>query len=181
MKRLTQTELSPGNCWQTGVAALLDLHAEALPPQTAIELAHKSDSYYAGHFSFSNALNAYLYKHHRLAYAQLPIWQMAQAKITGYHLIIGTTVRTVENMSGQPRILHCVVGAEGEEVWDVHPSQAGLLRPLSYGFLLRPDPEHFEHRETRIAHELTDWRSGKRRSQSYLCCCPACFADGEYQ
>ncbi len=177
MRQLTQTNLEPGNCWQTAVACLLDVEAEALPPQSEIESAAKTESRYAGHFSYHNALQRYLQKHHGKSYVELPVWQLAQARVSGEHTIVGPTVRTRDEL---PRINHCVVGVGGEMVWDVHPSRAGLTSMKSFGFLL-PTPDDWRTDAEHIDTELRSWREGRRESIGNLCCCPVCFVDGEYR
>ncbi len=176
MKFHTQTKLDPGNCWQTAVACLLDVEAEALPPQSEIEVAATTESRYGGHFSFQNAMQCYLQKHHGKSYVQVPVWQLAQARVFGEHVIVGPTVRTGTEL---PRVLHCVVGVDSAMAWDVHPSRAGLTEVLHFGFLL-PRPDDWRKDAERIDSDLRSWREGRRDSISHLCCCPACFVDGEY-
>lgn len=196
MIQLTQAHLTPyGNCWQTAIACLLDLPAEALPDQHVIESRAKDESTedYAGHHSYSNALNAYLAKHHGLGYLQEPAWKLGAFTLRepGYHLLIGPTVRTAVDGDG-PRILHCVVGKNGEQVWDPHPSRAGLTRVISLGWLAdvsKIDPNDNDRgygwawlNEAARKRDLLSWsrRADKSPSVSSLCCCPACFVDGEY-
>jgi hypothetical protein len=177
VKFLTQTTLEPGNCWQTAVACLLDVDAETLPPQSEIEVAAKTENRYAGHFSFHNAMQCYLQKHHGKSYVQIPVWQLAQTRVIGEHVIVGPTVRTGTEL---PRVIHCVVGVDGAVAWDVHPSRAGLTEAQHFGFLL-PTPPDWEKGPDRIAGELQSWREGRRESIANLCCCPACFVDGDYR
>jgi hypothetical protein len=202
MLKLTQTNLDPGNCWQTAVACLLGVPAEALPDQHLIESRHKDGSVpdYAGHHSYSNALNAYLFKHHGLGYMQEPAWKLGAFTLRdpGLHLLIGPTVRTCEGGDGA-RILHCVVGRHGEQVWDPHPSRAGLLSVISWGWLA--DVSHIStidqergygwHWSNPVAAEADRVRWANRTDEapgvSALCCCPKCFVasadpfvDGEY-
>jgi|GEM_PF-2772556 hypothetical protein len=192
----TQTYVTPhGNCWQTAVACVLDLPAEDLPPQHEIEsmAAIEDGERYAGHFSYTNALNAYLTKHHSLGYLQEPAWKLGAFTLSdpGYHLLIGPTVRTVVDGDG-PRIIHCVVGKHGEQIWDPHPSRAGLTRVISWGWLadVSKVDESDQARgygwawlsESARKRDLFSWsqRAAKAPSTSTLCCCPACFVDGEY-
>lgn len=159
MLKLTQTSLYPkGNCWQTAVACLLDIPAEQLPSQ--------ADSYYSKidrdsgettwHMNYNNRLQAYLKKHHKLAYIEL--WQpqetLSQLRIVGYHLMSGTTVRSAA-YGGQR---HIVVGYEGKVFWDPHPSQAGLLDEIRWAVLC-PFPPSWE------------------RYQNDACECPACVGE----
>lgn len=180
MLKLTQSNIDPGNCWQTAVACLLVVDAEELPPQVEIEAASKSENRYAGHYSYNNALQAYLKKHHGLCYVEVPAWQLAQANIFGEHMIVGPTVRTAAAIErGLPHINHVVLGLNGAMYWDVHPTRAGLTANDRYGFLLKPPPAWAENPE-RIAGQLQEWREGKRDSVMSLCCCPTCFVNGEY-
>lgn len=194
MKELTQTH--GDNCWQTAVACVLDIDPERLPDQHAIEQGAKDEQLYAGHHSYSNALNAFLAKHYQLAYLQEPRWKMLgllRGDYTDYHFLIGPTVRTVE--TGGKRIFHVVVGQSGQMVWDPHPSKAGLIRSTSFGWLasiasVEPgDNEygygwHWTNPAVR-EHNLLSWQHrGKGKLDpivSALCCCPTCFVDGEYQ
>lgn len=123
MKELTQTSLDPGNCWQTAVACILDVDAEELPSQVAIEAAGGS---------YNNALQAYLAKHHGKGYVAMHVPGEAyeQLRISGYHLMIGATARTPT--SG---VHHVVVGLDGAMVWDPHPSRAGLTDEISWALI----------------------------------------------
>jgi hypothetical protein len=194
MIQLTQThEGEFGNCWQTAVACVLELPASELPDQHLIEKTAKlhdrarteegssGPPYYAGHFSYMNALNAYLAKHHRLAYVQERAWHFStlQFQEPGWHFAIGPTSRNA--------FLHCVVARHGEQVWDPNSSRAGLSEIESFGYLARL-PESYE--KARYYHlndepkqrERIAWtlRHEKPPSIGSLCCCPACFVDGEY-
>jgi len=181
VKQLTQTNLDPGNCWQTALAILLDLEAEVLPPQAEIEIAMKTEGgRYGGHFSYLNAIQCYLQKHHGLVYIELPVWQLDQLVINGTHLIVGPTVRTAAAIERRaPTFNHCVVGIGGTMVWDVHPSRAGLTKDEKYGLLTKP-PDDWKKTPARVEGQLKSWREGRRDSISDLCPCPACFVDGEY-
>lgn len=196
MIELTQTHLTPyGNCWQTAIACLLGLPAEALPDQHVIErdAADPGAANYAGHFSYANALNAYLTKHHGLGYIQEPAWRVGAFTLRepGFHLLIGPTVRTREDGDG-PRILHCIVGKHGRHRWDPHPSHAGLTRVISWGWLVDVtkitdsdnDRGYGWHWLGEGAQKRDRLNWGKRAdsapSVSTLCCCPACFVDGDY-
>lgn len=181
MLKLTQSNIDPGNCWQTAVACLLEVQAEALPPQIEIEAASKSEARHAGHYSYSNALQCYLKKHYSLCYVELPCWQLTQANVFGSHMIIGPTIRTAAALErGLPHVDHVVLGLNGDMIWDVHPSRAGLTSFDRFGFLLKTPPAWAENPKT-IAAQLKNWREGRRDSIMSLCCCPLCFTDGEYQ
>jgi hypothetical protein len=160
----------------------LDIPAEELPPQVDIEAASKTDTRFGGHFSYLNAVQAYLRKHHGdLSYFEVPTWQLAQAKVFGEHMIIGPTVRTEKaKEAGLPHCLHVVLGVDGEMVWDVHPTRVGLTRADKFGFLGQAPPE-WANRPDQIEAELNSWKEGRRDSIMRLCCCPACFVDGEYR
>jgi len=185
MKQLTQTNLEPGNCWQTCIAMLLDIDPDSMPPQE--KFAEKRNSTeprfpYFGHFSYSNALNAYLMKHHGLVYFEIDPWKLAVLPpIKGLHLISGETVRTPINKSD-----HVVMGSDGEMVWDPHPSRAGLTKIKFFEFLAAPNEsirkmwleEGPERDRKEIARALID--PAKPAFISHLCCCPSCLVDGEY-
>lgn len=200
MLEQTQVFVTPhGSCWQTAVACILDVPATSLPCQHTIQstaaAARDADGYgYAGHFSYSNALNAYLCKHHGLGYLQQASWELGAFTLRdpGFHLLVGPTVRSSTDGDG-PRILHCVVGKNGEQIWDPHPSRAGLTRVISWGWLAdvtRIDAADQDRgygwawlNEAARKRDLLSWsqRSEKGPSVSTLCCCPACFVDGEYK
>jgi len=135
MLELTQTSLYPeGNCWQTCIASLLDLDPAALPSQPDIE--HRTADRPVGG-SYSNAVNAYLRRHHGLFYTALFAYQMTpiEVRAPGWHMLEGETVRTPES-----REHHVVIGRYGEVAWDPHPSRAGLTKVLRWSFLV-PFPE----------------------------------------
>jgi len=123
MREFTQTNTSPGNCHQTAVACLLEVGPEKLPDQVEIESSGRS---------WHNAIRAYLYRHHSglMLFDQVRFPLFGALAPTGHHLMVGETVRTPE--SG---ILHVVVGYRGREVWDPHPSRAGLTRCTTWEFL----------------------------------------------
>lgn len=194
---IPQTQTHSDNCWQTAVASVLQVPAALLPDQHLIEGYAKTNTPHAGHYSYSNALNAYLAKHHGLAYLQDPAWKMLPFLLRGpgfgFHFLIGPTVRTVVDGS-KPRIHHVVVAEDGTQVWDPHPSQAGLTRITSVGWLAditKIDPEdsalgHGWHWANKDAYQrdLRGWQQRHEHegphSLSALCCCLACFVDGEY-
>lgn len=183
----TQTHLTPhGNCWQTAIACILEVPPEALPDQHEIESRAGNDDAddYAGHHSYSNALQCYLAKHHGVQFFQEPAWKMARFVITGPHLFIGPTVRTVE-IEDQPRILHSVVAFSRSVVWDPHPSRAGLTRNKYIAWLatITEDAEHiWSQNAARHVLDRASWanRHERRAGVSSLCCCPLCFEGGEY-
>ena len=119
LRRQTQTNLDPGNCWQTAVACVLDVDADELPPQV------QSDA----RFSYLNDLNCYLDTHHNgLTYVE--VHQPAIHALGGpaLHVMSGPTVRTPT--SG---VNHVVVARHGEMLWDPHPSRAGLTAIERWG------------------------------------------------
>ncbi len=173
MIELTQTNLAPfGNCWQTAIACVLELPAEELPDQSAIErhdeevcrparLAARGDGQespaWMSWFRYHNALNVYLAKHHGLGYQELYRFQLPGVAIrrshhAGHHLICGPTVRTPET-----KIDHVIVGRYGKPVWDPHPSRAFLTKVRSWGLL----------------GELWDAPDGPMYD-ALPCLCPAC-------
>lgn len=160
-RKLTQTSLDPGNCWQTGVACILDIDPETMPSQ--VEHDSKPVMSADGTFRWSgpgynNVLQAYLRKHHGLAYVELHApWAELSAFLrpVGLHLLTGRTVRSATN--GEQR--HVVVARDGETVWDPHPSRAGLLDEIKPAFLTPYPAEWAKH--------------GGRRAE---CVCPACLA-----
>jgi hypothetical protein len=190
----TQSHLTPyGNCWQTAIACVLGVTAESLPDQHVIELATATENAenFAGHHSYSNALNAYLTKHHGLGYVQDPAWRIAPFELRdpGLHVLIGPTVRTKADGDG-PRILHCVVARHGKAIWDPHPSRTGLTSIKSWGWLIDVTGTAGAHpgegwhflSEAAVKRDRLSWdnRADKAPSVSTLCCCPACFVDGDY-
>lgn len=148
----TQTNIDPGNCWQTAVACVLDVDPDSMPAQCDHESVDESGKLQG---SYGNALRSYLREHHRLTYTEIYPHQFAvlQMKDPGYHVLIGPTIRSAENGRN-----HAVVGRYGAMVWDPHPSRAGLLSVASWG-LIGPFP--------------ADWDEFWSRS-GVLCECPNC-------
>lgn len=140
-----------GNCWQTCAASILDLPAEALPDQAAIEREG---------WSFGNALSCYLAKHHSILRVLLYTWQLKAPIIFHdvYHIICGPSPRTATNGG----VNHCVVGRAGRQVWDVHPSRAGLIDVDEMQFFVKVE-----------ASELPEW-TREARFAGKDCMCPAC-------
>lgn len=158
IRRYTQTNLDPGNCWQTCVACLLHVEPSELPAQELFDIEtpdadgrmQRNPPYY------QNALQAYLRDHHNLAYAQMyhpnEVLQLLEVRAPGWHMMTGTTVRSATN--GNKR--HVVVARYGELAWDPHPSRAGLLGDVNWAFLV-PFPD--------------SWR---KTMATLACVCPAC-------
>lgn len=160
MKFHTQTNLDPGNCWQTCVACVLDVEPEELPDQIVhdakLEVQEDGTKKWVGPH-YNTALNAYLRTHHGLAYVEVhypkELWTVLQIRDPGLHLMTGKTVRTPVNNAR-----HVVVGKYGEMIWDPHPSRAGLTEDVNYAFLV-PYPQ--------------SWR---RFVDESPCVCPRCSA-----
>lgn len=159
MIECTQTVLSPGNCWQTAVACVLDLAPEKLPDQTVCDLWYKPNPEESGTWTrrepfYSNELGAYLKKHHGLAYVNLHPHFMStlEVKDPGIHFMSGKTVRTPASREN-----HVVVARYGELLWDPHPSRAGLVEVIYWAFLV-PYP--------------AEW--SKYSSRETSCHCPEC-------
>lgn len=154
MKEWTQSNLVPGNCWQTAIACILDVAPDALPDQVTIEAVRKS---------YHNALNAYLGKHHGLVYAPLADFEwgaIATLRLPGYHIVVGPTERTTTSGSH-----HVVVAQNGIPIWDPHPSRAGLTQIDTWGVLAPLPPRIVASRE-----RLT----GDVRAEVLECRCIVC-------
>lgn len=197
MLQHTQTHSGEfGNCFQTAIACLLDLQPGALPNQHLIEKAtierrraqaaklETPPPYYAGHYSYVNALNAYLFEHHKLAYIQEAAWRLSalQFREPGLHLLAGPVERN--------EFHHVVVARHGEMICDTSPSRAGLKRIESFGWLVSVEGSA-EVQEGYRWHQCSDgakkrdlleWqnRANEAPGVSTLCCCPLCFVDGDY-
>ena len=162
MKKLTQTRTgATGNCWQTCVAMLLDVDPELLPPQADYDWkVPKEGGGFEWGPSYQAALQFYLHKHHDLHYVEIHCPEETLSKIRvehpGWHMMTGRTVRS-DSLDGAR---HVVVGYYGEVWWDPHPSRAGLLEDIRWGFLI-PFPKSYER---------TTWSHGS-------CECPTCRPD----
>lgn len=161
MRELTQTELDPGNCWQTAIACVLDLDASALPPQRHYDWCVPAVAEGTGDTigpSYNAALVAYLRTHHRLAYVEIEpvLREIVTLNDPGLHFMSGKTERGATN--GGRR--HIVVAQRGRMIWDPHPSRAGLIGETRW-FALAPFP---------AAWDATWSRHMKP------CACPACGA-----
>lgn len=159
MRRLIQTNLDPGNCWQTCVACLLDVDPEALPPQSEYERRIKQDDGSWHHVgpSYGNALQAYLFRHHDLAWTQLhwAPWRSLSrvVRATVPFMLCGETVRTKESGAR-----HVVISEVDGSIWDPHPSQAGLIGEVEAMFIIDCP---------------VSWRKTR---ETMPCECPACPA-----
>lgn len=153
MREWTQTNVDPGNCWQTAVACILDLDPAELPDQVAIEAAKKS---------YSNALNAFLERHHGLMYSEVYDYQIGALAVRdpGWHMLVGPTVRTASNGGRN----HVVVARHGVMVWDPHPSRAGLIEVERWGILASLPARILQFRDERRAQGDTEM----------TCACPKC-------
>lgn len=162
MKMFTQSSVSPGNCWQTALACILNVQPELLPPQEELE-ALPNDAL-EGYGSYQNIINGYLGKHHNLSYTTIHGYQTPaiRALHNYWHVITGPTVRTTD--SGR---YHAVVGCNGMPVWDPHPSRAGLLlddvNKLSWGVLGPPRPIEQDRLKSNRGYRMV-----------YSCLCPSC-------
>lgn len=161
MKYFTQSNVTPGNCWQTAIACILDVEPDTLPPQDEIEAW---GSYKLGGWSsYSNVLNGYLRKHHALMYAEVDRWKFSLVRpVRSEFVMCGPTVRTAEH--GRH---HCVVASNGVQVWDPHPSRAGLTEVHSWGVLGALNSEW--------VRSCADRRADDRMYQLVFgCLCPSC-------
>lgn len=140
-----------GNCWQTAVACLLDVHPDELPAQSECDLYDAKPDGTRGKWredspSYNDRLYSYLRKHHDLCYVELHLPAEAFALLSirepGWHMLTGRTVRS--DQYGGTR--HVVVARYGEMVWDPHPSRAGLLEEIRWAFLI-PFPAQWKHNE----------------------------------
>lgn len=158
MREYVQSNTSPGNCWQTCVACILDIEPDFLPSQVDVEEGRLGENK-----SYWNALQAYLYTHHNLAYTELrdSVWEILQVKDPGYHMLLGATERTPKT-----GIYHVVVARYGTQIWDPHPSRAGLTEIRGWGLLIPYPNQWRKSREDGLA----------RDDKSYYCFCPACVA-----
>lgn len=162
LREQTQANTSPGNCWQAAVACVLDVDQAELPPQCEIEAWN--NQVLGGWGSYSNVLNGYLTKHHSLEYSTVYERSFSAIQpIHGYHVICGPSVRTPDTGSH-----HCVVGHLGVEVWDPHPTRAGLTQHTEWGVFgeRRYRPPSIMRERNVIAHDLV-----------FGCLCSECNLD----
>jgi len=144
MREYTQTTFGDrGNCFQTAIACVLEVEPASLPDQSACDRrgpdGRRQEPY------FQNLLQAYLRKHHGLAYFdRLPstILSVFAFRDPGYHFLSGTTVRT-GTLGAAER--HIVVARHGKMVWDPHPSRAGLIDDVRISVLAPHPPEWDQH------------------------------------
>lgn len=144
MREYTQTNLEPGNCWQTCVACILDVEPEELPPQEKYDLRkyHPDGTWeWLPGKSYNNVLQNYLRTHHNLAYVEMhtpsELLESLLVRPHVFHMMTGRTVRTPVNKSR-----HVVVGRGGQMIWDPHPSRAGLTDEIKWSFLV-PFPKEW--------------------------------------
>src|SRR5512145_485089 len=131
-----QTNLDPGSCWQTAIACVLDIDPSILPDQTNCDLTVKPDpddetTWRYGPY-YIDVVNRYLRKHHGLLYWVDACYKFERMAFEGFHFICGHTVRSAANGTR-----HIVVAENRKMVWDPHPSQAGLIDAIQYGFLVK--------------------------------------------
>ena len=162
MKFFTQSNLDPGNCWQTAIACILGVNPEELPPQH--EIQGWPNEALDGWGGYSNVLNGYLAKHHGLMYGEVYAHHFTMVR-PAYpeHILCGPTVRTPESKRN-----HCVVAVNGTAVWDTHPSRAGLTEVETWGLLgpLGPKP--------RASMERTGMRGERGHYLVFNCLCGTC-------
>ena len=172
LQYFTQSSLSPGNCWQTAIACLLEVDPELLPPQHEIEAIPNAGGVLGGWGSYSNVLNGYLGKHHGLIYSEIQAYQFGSVRpIMPGHTMCGPTVRTETlKKNGSYHIHHCVVGVEGKAVWDVHPSRQGLIEVKSWGILGELQPVSLADRKRFAKDPAADLVFNQ-------CLCPKCNLD----
>lgn len=158
MIQLTQDTLHPrGNCWQFAVACILKINPATMPAQfdhyTQQDPEAGPESLWS--LSYNDALQAYLRKHHGLAYVEIfsPPEVFVNLRSVGYHILNGHTVRSAAQNGGT----HVVVAKDGEMVWDPHPSRTGLTEVLRWAFLT-PFPKAWE-----------------RGFENVSCVCPECL------
>lgn len=154
MKEYTQSNLLPGNCWQTAAACLLEVDPDELPDQLSVSATGEH---------YGNALTNYLARHFDLmtyVMYDVGLFEVFTLREPGWHLISGPTVRTPHNQSN-----HVVVGCHGEQYWDPHPSRA-LLTAVTTFTLFMPVSEL--RRTARKAQ-------AERLPGSLDCVCPKCL------
>lgn len=159
MRQQTQSNLDPGNCWQTAIACVLNVPAADLPDQVAIEAAKQF---------YKNAVNAFIFVHlGPRIYVDTDELTTPGVRPIGYHVIIGPTVRTeAQRAAGREHFHHAIVGLDGDPFWDPHPSRAGLLSTHIWGVVV-PLPAH-----------AIEWRKKRMAEGSMLCVCPKCVGSG---
>lgn len=146
MLEFTQSDTKHGNCWQTALACILEVEPDSLPPQ--VEIEQFDHDVLDGWGSYHNVINGYLRVHHELSYTRIVACSFGAVRpVMPDHIICGPSVRT-EWAKGKNllHVNHCVVGYNGEAVWDVHPSGAmltchdewGLLGPFELRFNSSP-------------------------------------------
>jgi hypothetical protein len=162
----TQSNLKPGNCWQTAIACILEVDPIKLPPQHELEAIPKSSKLLGGWGMYSNILNAYLKKHHGLVYSEVYSYQFNSVQpLRRWHTMNGPTVRTSElRESKNYHVNHCVVAYDRNFIWDVHPSRAGLLKAESWGVLGERQPDVDQEK----------WADNVEYQRVWSCLCPAC-------
>lgn len=144
MIEYTQTNLFPGNCWQTAIACVLEIPPENLPDQTVCDLWDMSEPEESSTRTrkepfYQNEIGAYLRKHHGLAYVSLQPYMMHCLKVQspGIHFMSGKTNRT-----SVLRTNHVIVAKYGNLWWDPHPSRTGLTEVIYWSFLI-PYPDEW--------------------------------------
>jgi hypothetical protein len=164
MKYLTQTNLEPGNCFQTCLAMLLDVDVDDVPNQNAIEAIDRS--------AYQPAVEAWLFKHFDRFLVDLQSVFFDAVEIPGWHIMNGSTIRTPTNKRN-----HCVLGRRGRFVWDPHPSRAGLVEVTTLSLLAKPTPWWRSHHENGLRDESAAFllaSAPSPRVPRYHCVCRRC-------
>jgi hypothetical protein len=178
MRFHTQTEINPGNCWQTALACILDEEAEALPPQAEIEGWKWGDN---GSASYWNIIRTYLLTHHGLVYYEVCSYARACVRPRRNEwLLIGETIRTGRHRINRGRhILHCIVAYDGgARTWDVHPSRDGLTTVERLGAVGDAQAETLRQHEEQV--EKNKALFDDENNTSFLqdvCLCPAHYLE----
>jgi hypothetical protein len=140
---------------------MLGVEPETLPCQNAYDMKkvfEEDGSWTWKGQGYATFLNAYLRKHHGLAYVEVhypqELYMVLDIREPGFHLMTGRTVRTPLNGSR-----HVVIGHRGSLHWDPHPSRAGLTNDINFAFLV-PYPDA--------------WAKNPWRGQEQECVCPSC-------
>jgi hypothetical protein len=171
VKYFTQSILAPhGNCWQTAVACLLGVEPDTLPPQSEIEAW--PNAALDGWGGYSNCLQGYLRAHHNLCYITIREHEFTAVRAVRPEMILsGPTVRTAQaRLRGEKELDHAIVGVNGIQVWDPHPSRDGLLHVIEWGLLAAHIPRLWDEEHTARQERL------RKHSPAYGlvfdCLCP---------
>lgn len=178
MHRHTQSNLDPGNCWQTAVACILEVDPDTLPPQVELEAMEREHRLFDGWGSYGNILQGYLWRHHGLRCTRLEEWQARGLHIENLGVLCGPTVRTAAlEAAGKPHVHHAIVGwytrstRDWHQYWDPHPSRAGLLEVDSVEYLIERDEKDIAHTDKMCAKHRAE--GNEASTMVFLgCLCP---------